>query len=287
MGEGPGPISQPRPAGAPPSDGGFGGDLRGQALPFLHRYMLNYGQEAKFELVITSKSSTGVRFRVAGGTRSALINIRHQASSVGSTVTTKHGIDDFPVFLSVSDPNPGIGQIATYLTVHLEINGNPVMGLIAGRLETDATLTWPFPNLREPIPNRGEISSLATSDPAAGAQVSFTTDDDEMWRILWMSIQLVTDSMVATRQLHVILDNGGSGIVNLYSSIGQTASQTRNYTFGIFGTFTSKLEDDDILVAMPAELWLEGDTAITTTIDNGVAGDNLGPLQIMREKFLI
>ena len=287
MGEGPGPISQPRAPGAPPSDGGFGGDLRGQALPFLHRYMLNYGQEAKFELVIKSKSSSSPRFRVAGGTRSALINIRHQASGVGDLVTTRHGIDDFPVFLTVSDVAGSQIQGNTYVSIHLEINENPVISLISGFLSADKNLSWPGPPLVEKIPNHGEISSLASSDPAAGAQVSLTIDDDEIWRVIWCSIILVTDGTSATRQLHLTFDNGGSGIVNTYSSIGQTASQTRQYTFGIFGTFTSKLEDNDILVAIPDQLWLEPDTAITTTIVNGVAGDNLSALSIMREKFYI
>lgn len=287
MGEAPGRRQPPAPGEPVRPDGGFGGELAGQALPFLHRYMLNYGQEAKFELVVKSKSTSGPRFRVAGGTRSALINIRHQASSAGSTVTTRHGIDDFPVFLTVSDVSGSQIQGNTYVSIHLEINENPVVSLISGFLSADKGLSWPGPPLAEKIPNHGEISSLASANPAAGAQVSLTVDDDEIWRVLWMSIRLVTDATSATRQLHITLDNGGTGIVNVFSSIGQTASQARNYTFGIFGTFTTKLENEDILVAIPDELWLEGDTAITTTLDNGVAGDDLGALSIMREKFYV
>ena len=287
MGRAPGARRAPAPDEPIRPDGGFGGELEGQALPFLHRYMLNYGQEATFQLQIRSQSSTDLALKISGGTRSALINHRFTAGTGADAKTTTIGIDDFPIFLAVHDRGGSEIQGNTFVTVNLLINGETVASLMSGYVYAGKPLTWPKTNTKDLLPNRGEIGMVVSSDPAAGAQVSLTVDDNEIWRVMWASIILVTDSNAANRLVHLVFTPDTAGQIDIFGDKLHTASLTRTHQFFPVGYMFQRADGDIIQAPLANDFWIEPSTVISTEITAGQAGDDFGPLAIMREKFYV
>ena len=287
MGERPGARRAPAPGEAPAPGPRVPGTDENQALPFLHRYMLNYGPEAVFELQIRTQSSTNINLRIAGGTRSALINHKLLAGSGADAKTIDIRIDDFPIFLAVTDIGGGEIQGNTFVTVNLIINGQIVACLMSGYVYPAKPLTYPDNKLQDLLPNRGEISIEVGADPAAGAEAILIMDDNEIWRVMWAAIQLVTDANAANRRVHLVFTPDTAGSTDLFGSTDQTASLTRDYSFAQYGVIPDEIDSTKILVNLPNELWLEPNTAITTATTNIQAADNFGPIVIMREKFYV
>ena len=260
-------------------------NLKRQSLPFLHRNMLNYGREATFELIVKSKSTTGVILRIAGGTRSSLISTRHETATDGTITTTTHNIDDFPIFLSVDDPDLTDDQGETFVSVSLRINKDISLPLMSGSVYELKPLTYPSNTMRDPMPNRGEIGIVQSADPAAGSNASITIDNDEIWRIIWASIQLATDGTAATRRLHLRFTPDTAGEISTFSDSNHTANITRQYSFVQFGEISDSLDSTKVLGPMPSEMWMEPSTVIAAVVINIQSGDDLTPLVIMREKF--
>lgn len=253
--------------------------------PFLERDMLRYGKEAAFELIVKSKSTTGVRLRISGGTRHSLISARHDAATDGTLTTTTHSIDDFPVFLSVEDPSETDVQGETFVSVSLRINKDVSLPLVSGSVYELKPLTYPSNTMRDTIPNRGEIGIVQSADPAVGDDVSLTLDDDEIWLVHWAAIQFVTDSTVTNRRILIRFKPTTSGPITIIAGALQGASMTRDHTYAQWGFLQDSAESSDLIQVMPANLWLEPSTVISTAVTGGQAGDDFGPLFIMREKF--
>ncbi len=287
MGEAPGRRRAPAPGEPPRPDGGFGGDLQGQALPFLHRYMLNYGQEATFELQIRTQSTTDLRLQISGGTRSALINHKLNAGTAGDTATTTIRIDDFPIFLAVSDNDGTETQGNTFVTVNLLINGELVYNLLSGYVYAGKPLSWPAHNSKDLLPNRGEIGIVVSANPAAGAEITLTLDDNEIWLVHWASLQLVTDANAVSRRVHLVFTPDTAGLLHFFSDANQIESLTRDYMFSQLGDISDREDDTRLLIALPTNLWLEPATVISTDTTNFQVGDNFSVLTVMREKFYV
>ena len=253
----------------------------------LTRNMFKYGREATFELQIRHQASVAGTFQVSGGTRSALISTEITIAADADPVTTTIRVDDFPTFLAASSTDTANVQGALFVTVNLLINGEIVACLMSGNVTESRPLTWPAHNLHEQMPNRGEISTVTTANPAAGAQVSFTTDDNEIWRILWCTITLVTDANAATRRLHINFINGGNNKISHFSSSDHIANTTLVYTVGAMSGSLAGGQEDDRHFPILDHLWLEPSSEITTDIANGQVGDDLTALTIMREKFFV
>ena len=287
MGRAPGARKAPAPGEPIVPDGGFDGDLAGQALPFLHRYMLNYGQESTFELQIRTQSTTNLRLQISGGTRSALINHKLNAGTAGDVATATIRIDDFPIFLAVSDNDGTEVQGHTFVTVNLLINGELVANLLSGYVYAGKPLSWPAHNSKDLIPNRGEISIVVGANPVAGAEATLTLDDNEIWLVHWASIRLVTDANAGNRRVHLVFTPDTAGLLHFFSDANQIESTTRDYTFSQQGDISDREDDTRLLVSIPNNLWLEPGTVITTDTTNIKAGDDFTAIVIMREKFYV
>ena len=261
------------------------GESMSHQVPFLQRDMLSYGKEASLELIVKSNSTTGVTLKVYGGTKHSLINAKHKTASDGSLVTTTQNIDDFPIFLSIDDPSLANVQGDTFVSVSLRINKDISLALVSGFVYELKPLTYPNNTMRDVIPNRGEIGIVQSADPATETQVSLTVPSNEIWLVMYALIRLVTGADAGARQLFLIFTPATGGRLAMWSTETQAADKTRDYTFTQIGQVPTVLVPTDIEVNLPAALWLEPSTVITTEITTTQDNDNLSALTIMREKF--
>lgn len=71
------------------------------------------------------------------------------------------------------------------------------------------------------------------TDPAAGAEISETVPDGEVWELVAIRIRLVSDATVSSRTVRLAIDDGTSTFALLPSVSGQGASETRDHTFAV------------------------------------------------------
>ena len=285
MGRKPGQSRPPSAPGQPTSDGGFAGDLEGQALPFLHRYMLNYGQEAKIELVIDVISSTGIDVSVNGITRSGVINTVVPAPTDSSRDRFIRRIDDIPISLAVVDESVSEIQGNTFVTVSLRINEEMVFPLCSGYVYAQKPLAWPGPPLQDLRPDMGALDIISGANPAAGVEPTITVPDGQWWRLHWVSFQLITDATVDNRRVHLRFDPDTAGLQRFFSSVDHSASKTRTYTFAHFGHALDETDDQAIMAPLPWPFMVEPNCAISTDTTALAAGDDFSAMTLLREKF--
>ncbi len=253
--------------------------------PFLHRNMLAYGREATFELVIKSKSTSGVSLRVAGGTRSSLISVRHKTATDGALKTTTHRIDDFPIFLSVDDPSLADPQGKTFVSVSLRISEGISMPLMSGSVYELKPLTYPTNTMRDPMPNRGEIGAVLSAVPSAGAEVSITLDDDETWLVMWMEFAMTGDGTGGTRNVRVTFADPLGRSLLLFGPNAHSIAATRKYILSQLGDPRSNSQDVNFPINLPRGLWLSPSSVIATDTSGIESGDQFTAMIVMREKF--
>ena len=258
---------------------------QGSSMNFLSKDILSYGPNTTFELIIKSKSTTGVSLRIAGGSKSSLISVRHETASDGTLKTTTHGIDDFPLFLSVDDPGLANVQGDTFVSISVRINKDISLPLVSGFVYELKPLTYPSNTMKDMIPNRGEFGTVLTADPDANDDISLTIPSNEIWRVMWIHVQLVTDATAGSRNLHLKFTEPNGAHIDVFPNAFQTASKTFDYSFAQYGGMAIGDDDTEIQVMLPDNIWLTPLSVISTLLKNDQSGDNFGPMTIMREKF--
>lgn len=255
------------------------------AVPFLTREMLNFGREATLELLVRSVATVVRTFNISGATREGLIRATHTSFGNKQAQISIHRIPDIPIFFSVIPSATVTIQGRLHVTVSLRINGDIVFPLVSGYVYDHKPLSWPETNLRDNVPNHGNIEEIYTDDPAAGQEIEYFLEPNELWHITHCAITLVTSATVADRRVHLVFQGGRAGQIHCFAAINQTASQTRKYSFAPYGTILSEQDNGVILVNLPKDLWIDGEGTISTITTNLQAGDNFSRLKIFRELF--
>ena len=160
-----------------------------------------------------------------------------------------------------------------------------IVKLTAGYVYSQHNVTYPGNwNGHTVADDDAFLRLVAGTNPAAGAEVNNSVASDARWRLYAVRFQLVTDATVATRRVHLIIDDGATTILDIPSETTQTASLTRNYTFHDFG-LTPSAVGTEISVNMTSKKLKEG-WRIRTSTDNLQAGDDYGIPQMYVEEWL-
>jgi hypothetical protein len=94
-------------------------------------------------------------------------------------------------------------------------------------------------------------------DDTVGLPKTFTTPDNETWRINWSHIVLTTSATVGNRQIRIyILDADGNGVMDFFPPVTQAASLERHYAFhqGIYRE--TAFAGDAIQIPIPPDLYM-------------------------------
>jgi len=247
--------------------------------------MLRFGKEAKLQLIIQSQATAAQVLNIRGITRSGVISFIHTTQTNNQRNSTVFPIDDIPLFITVTPTATTTNHGAVWASLNLRVNDDIVFGLMSGFVNDDKALSWPNSDMQPKIPGHGFFTFMNSANPAAGAQANISPQSNQFFKILHGSVTLVTDANAANRRLHLTITTAGGGTVELISSQDQVASTTRIYTFAQYPSMPDDIDDNDILIPLPNELWSDGEGTIDTSIVNGQATDNLGVLSLMVERF--
>jgi hypothetical protein len=132
----------------------------------------------------------------------------------------------------------------------------------------------------------GRLVTVASSDPAAGAEISVTVPARTIYKLVGARVALVTDATVSNRTVQLTVDDGTT-VFNLFPSPStQAASLTYNYNFTA-GANNATVLNNNVVVGIGQDLLLPSTYRIRTLTNNIQAGDNFGimTLFVLRYTF--
>lgn len=255
------------------------------AFPFLTREMLAFGSSAKLELAVTTITDSATPVLVRGLTRAGVISMVHTPVLSLTRETTTIQVDDIPVMIAVTPIATAYKSGQMWASLSLVVNGDLVFPLVSGYISSAKGLSWPNSDLNDTTLDRGAVIEYQGSNPAAGLEADFTMTSGERIRLLAVRVTLVTDANVALRRVHLTIRPDGGNDFDIFGSTDQSVSVTRNYAFVQSGHVPDEIDDNDIIVPLPADIWLTGNGFLTTATTNLQATDNFGPLAFFGERY--
>jgi len=260
-------------------------DEKSHVLPFLVRDMLRFENSVSFSLQVRSQASVAGDLTIRGMTREGTFTFKHTTVSTGAYSTDTFQIPDVPIYISVIDDGSLFKQGEVVVTLNFLGNKDVLFNLANGFVYANKPLSYPVPSQTDLIPGRGRFKSIASVNPAAGDEISWTVPDGRVWRIIASSFQLVTSATVANRRVHLRLQTNTGLDISTFPDTDQTASLTRNYSFAQYGGNLDGLDGSKILAPMPAEIYLETDDFLGTDTQNLQVGDDLSVGILLVEEF--
>jgi len=257
-------------------------------LPFLTRSHLDFDKTAQFSLVLTEQSGNTGDILITGATKSGPFSYKYSLGNTATPTVTRLNLNDVPIFVSVSAVDAFMNPGTCYISLSLHINGTLCQVLLSGYVYSTQPLTWPMSDVRPSIPILVAPIGLTGSDPAAGAEISQTVPIYQMWRLKAIRFSLVTSATVANRRVHVVITTADGMVpIDLLSSVDHAASLTRNYSCVPVSTLGVFSDDNDIIIPIPDELWLNYTNTITTSTTNLQVGDNFSAPTFWIEKHYV
>jgi hypothetical protein len=123
-----------------------------------------------------------------------------------------------------------------------------------------------------------------SSDPAAGAAPSLAVPAGEVWEVVSVYAQLVTDATVANRLARLQLGDGTATYLDLAAPAVQAASLTHRYAWVQHGSaYAVGLAQ----VATIPRLVLAAGWTVAIATDNLAAGDNWTALRLLVVKTIV
>lgn len=245
-----------------------------QSLPFLTRKMLDFEFAKSLSLKVSSQTGTAGTLSITGMTKSGPFSLKHTTNSSGVISSTTFRITDFPIWISVFDPNTSFNLGECFVTLDILIDGDTVFQLASGYLYKQKALSWPAYSSNDKRLGGGIVKTIYGTNPAAGANVFETVPNGREWRLIAARITLATDANVANRRVHLILGDGTTQMIDAFSNTDHAASSTINYTFAAFGYVPASTDANDIVVPIPSNVILPENYEIQTGVTNFQAADN-------------
>lgn len=260
-------------------------DPLAQQLPFLTRDMLKFEGTVDFKLRIISQSNSTSNIAIKGITRDSQFTYQHTPLSTGAEKSEDFAITDIPIFISVQDVLGSYVQGACFIKLFLLINNDIAFEFCSGNVWYHNGQSYPNAQLKEYRQGGGLLLLESSTDPAAGTEPSIIIGTYDTWKLQAVHFTLVTDANVANRRVHLVIRATGGGEYNFFSSYDHPASTTRNYTCAPVGTLLDDQDDNDVIIPIPADMWLSSGSYIKTETTNKQAGDNWGVMSANIEQF--
>lgn len=257
-----------------------------QNLPFLTRNMLSYEQGVQFGLSVTVETFNDVNVFISGITKNGPFRFTHLPAGDGTIETLFYPVDDVPIFLLVTTGNGMADRGETYVSVRLSINNDDFGTLVSGYVTSLSGLAYPYGKLEDNTSGRGHFLAYPGGIPAAGAEVSVTVPDGQMWRIRGIKLQLTTSATVGDREVSLIIKDADQEICFVPAGDVQAASLTYKYVYNAAEPWASSKVGTTVIQNMPTDIVLLPGGEIKTSTTNIKAGDAFNVPYIHIERWL-
>lgn len=255
-------------------------------LPFLVRDMLDFEHASTIAIRVTHQATEIGPLTIRGITREGVFTFTTTTQNNVLPISEDFRITDIPVFVSVLGTGTEFVQGQVFVSLSLIINGDRILELCSGLVTVVSGISYPAQATSDQIPGRGNFRVVEGSDPAAGAECTITCPTGVLWHVKSFMVIFTTSATVASRRPHLVFTLGGLAQISAFSSVDQLLSLSRQYSFAKYGSIADEIDDDDILVSLPEDIWMiPGDTVVTQTV--GIqATDNYGSPRIAIEEWV-
>lgn len=164
--------------------------------------------------------------------------------------------------------------------------GEPFHGLAQNYFDLGSPLFWPGQRYRLPTEGPGFFKATVGADPVAGANLIVTVPENARWRVVSLSVELVTDATAANRRFILGARRGGDGLFRTAADVVQTASQTLRYHVGHWGESGGD-RNGEVLVNWPDHVFLSANLVddLLSVVSGLQGGDNLGAPTVYVEEW--
>jgi hypothetical protein len=213
--------------------------------------------------------------------------------TLGSTRALDSGSFDlgesFLVGLTVRAESGTVRRGQCYVQLGIGRGGNPPAELstvmIAGYVTGDGLLPWPGGLARESVEGPGVLRSFTGTNPAPGAEVSETVPTGARWIVRALRVTLVTSAAVATRRVHVIIDDGATVLLDVDAGDTQVASLTQVYHAAAWG-YAPPLADTIAVIPLPPDVFMLAGWRIRTLTTLLQGADDYSAPQLTVEEWI-
>jgi len=182
-----------------------------------------------------------------------------------------------------------VTQRSVYVSARIVRNAGAInegqVVLFAGYLESLFQPSFPFTVHESNIAGQGRAVTITGTNPGAGVEATQTVPVGALWLLKAVRLSLTTDATVATRRVHLIIDDGATAITTIAAQDTQAASLGRNYNFADYA-FAPAAVGGEIFVALPRGFVLPAGYRIRTSTANIQAGDDYGAPVYYVEEWL-
>ncbi len=134
--------------------------------------------------------------------------------------------------------------------------------------------------------NQGNVKGFTVTNPAAGANFTYTIPHGKRWRIQSISLTLTTDANVASRKVQLTFALTGSLIGCVTASFPQIASLAYRYFFERIPTSYTTVTNNRAQQVLITDVLFEGEVTIASAVENIQATDQISDIVIYVEEFL-
>jgi len=254
-------------------------------FPFLTRNMLDFQHGFTPVLRIITHATSDVALTIRGMTKQGPFTLSHTPTNDSAGKVEDFQLPDIPIFVSVEPKAAGLVQGDTHATLYLMANGDLLHRLCAGYVYEHKAISWPFAGDSDFMPNRGKFAFVSGADPDAGNEAIITVPTNQIWRVLWGEITLVTDITATSRRVHIALGGASAATLQGFGDVDQTASLTKTYRFGAMGQPADREDSGSMLINIPADVVMLPGMTIDTLTTNLQAGDNFSRFDFYVEQF--
>lgn len=255
------------------------------SLPFLTRDMLAFKHGLALKLRVSTRSTVATKLKIRGFTREGFFTFSHTPTSDSVVKDETFNIPDFPIWASITDEQGGYVQGSCYASLSLLLNDDKLFELCHGLVYRAKSVSFPNTFSTDIRPAGGNIKKFTGTNPTANAELSDSVTSGQAWRLMSVRFTLVTDATVVNRRVHFTVSTGGVVVLDAFSEVEQTASQTINYTCAPFGALPDSADDNDILIPIPPDLIVTGGIVLGTSTTGRVAGDDFSAPSFFVEQW--
>jgi hypothetical protein len=141
----------------------------------------------------------------------------------------------------------------------------PFATLAYGFVDSTVTVAWPPISGAAAAVSAGDIVSVASAVPAAGAEAIYTVPAGARLRVMCAFATLVTSAAVAARGPGLKITDGTNTLFDTHNYEAQAASLTHAFNFGPQLPETGDLNSETSIITMPAITLAPGWTIATDT----------------------
>ena len=260
--------------------------LKKLGYPFVTRDMLSFQHGVAFSLRVSTQATVATTLTIRGLTREGVFTVRVATTSDGVLNIENFRIPDIPISVVVIDSSTSNLQGRVYAVVNLVANGDILQELCAGYVYGPKGISYPAGSSQDMRPNGGFIDLKTSANPAAGAEITYSIAAGRSQLIKAIDFSITTDANVANRRVHIVFSMFSTRICEVFSDVDQAAGTTRVYSVMAMGDIPDRIDDNDIIIPMPANILLTGAATITTETTNIQVGDNISAANVLVEEWL-